>query len=47
MKAVILCNGEQPHKVILEEHITQAEIFIACDGAAEHALRANYVPDRV
>jgi len=45
MKALILCNGEQPSQSLFEENLAQAHIFIACDGAVHSALKYKRMPD--
>lgn len=45
MKALILCNGEQPAQSLFEENLAEAQIFIACDGAAHWALKYKRMPD--
>lgn len=45
MKALILCNGEPPLRELFEENLADADLFIACDGAAKLALAYSRTPD--
>jgi len=45
MNALILCNGEPPSWELLATERSRADIFIACDGAANIALKFGQVPD--
>lgn len=45
--AIILCNGEPPHKFQLEEALLHSDLFIAADGGGNTALNYNLTPDLV
>ncbi len=47
MKIVILCDGRTPSDRVLRNHAESADLFIAADGGANHALQTGLQPDIV
>lgn len=45
MKAVILCDGDIPQKKVIEQDLSDAELFVAADGGANRAMELGFQPD--